>query len=82
MSELWRAYENLLSLLRENNYVHHRVNHKENFVNPENLNFHRQNVEGFWPAMKRNLRNNGGTNYFSTIEHHNQNFDAPKMDHD
>ena len=25
---------------------------------------------GFWSALKRHLRNNGGTNYFSTIEHH------------
>ena len=61
MSDMWRGYNNLETLLAENNYTHLQVNHSQNFINPL-TGAHTQAIEAFWSVMKRKLRRLG-TNY-------------------
>ena len=61
MSDMWRGYTNLETILNENNYTHLTVNHSENFVN-NITGANTQSIEAFWSVMKRNLRK-CGTNH-------------------
>lgn len=65
----WKAYENLPELLPEMNFEQLTVNHSENYVNPENLDAHTQNIEAFWSVLKRKLRKRG-TNFKTSIKDH------------
>lgn len=53
---MWRGYLNLENL----GYEHHTINHSENFVNPNNLNTHTQNIESKWSKIKRDMRRRYG----------------------
>ena len=44
MSDEWRAYFNL----NKYGYIHDKINHSENFVNPEDPNIHTQRIENAW----------------------------------
>ena len=48
-SDSWRAY----SRLGEEGYTHYTINHKENFVHPNNPNIHTQNIERLWLDLKQ-----------------------------
>lgn len=58
MSDMWRGYTNLESILNEHNYTHLTVNHSETFVNPI-TGANTQSIEAFWSVIKRNLRKIG-----------------------
>ena len=49
MSDCWKSYD----CLEANGYKHHKVNHSENFLNPEDEDIHTQNIENRWNWMKK-----------------------------
>ncbi len=51
-SDEWRAYNEV----NKHGYQHFKVNHKENFVNPE-TGKHTELVECFWGVNKRQIPN-------------------------
>ena len=53
MIDEWRSYSFI-----ENwgNYKHLKINHSENFVQPENKEVHTQNIENLWQKLKRRQR--------------------------
>ena len=55
MSDEWRAYFNL----NKYGYIHDKINHSENFVNPEDPNIHTQRIENAWRYLKQTFPNNG-----------------------
>ena len=55
---MWSGYNNLETILSENNYTHLTVNHSQNFVDPT-TGANTQSIEAFWSVMKRNLRKSG-----------------------
>jgi len=59
MSDCWRAYDCLSS----EGFVHQRVNHSQNFVDP-NTGAHTQNIERFWREVR------GGIPRFGRSEKH------------
>lgn len=67
-SDSWAAYRDLEAHIPELEATHYVVNHKNNFINPENHSAHTQTIEGFWSLLKRKLRVTGGTRYGSSIE--------------
>ena len=69
-SDQWIVYKNLNELLPEMEFKHISLNHSKNFVNPDDLNAHTQNIEAFWSLHKRKLRLRGGTNYRNNIEYY------------
>lgn len=68
MSDMWGGYQNLETRLAHMGYVHSRVNHSQNFINPIN-GANTQSIESFWSVTKRTLRKKG-TNYgnFNILE--------------
>jgi hypothetical protein len=54
-SDGWRAYSCLQSL----GFTHGVVNHSENFLNPNDLSVHTQNIENLWCCLRRFLRSKG-----------------------
>lgn len=57
-SDTWASYQTIESIPNKN-YKHKRVNHSENFVNPENGS-HTQNVERMWRDLKFKKMNSCG----------------------
>ena len=55
MSDEWRAYFNL----NKYGYIHDKINHSENFVNPEDPNIHTQRIENAWRYLKQTFPSNG-----------------------
>ena len=51
-TDAWAAYNALDNLGQATPYLHRVVNHKKNFVNPEDKNVHTQSVERFWREFK------------------------------
>ncbi|XP_064476269.1 uncharacterized protein LOC135390503 [Ornithodoros turicata] len=51
--QLWRARG------RQPYYVHHVVNHRHNFVTPNNRQVHTQTIESTWRGLKRALHTGG-----------------------
>ena len=51
-SDSWKAYNGLADI----GFLHSKVNHSQNFVNPIDSNVHTQNIESFWSKMKRFFR--------------------------
>ena len=43
------------------NHTRETVIHDANFVNPDNLDIHTQNIENMWMRVKRKLRRQFGT---------------------
>lgn len=66
VSDCWRAYADLPSLLPDYNFQHKTVNHSHDFVNPNDPAVHTQTIEAFWSVIKRKLRKRG-TNHGSGI---------------
>lgn len=54
-SDLWKAYDTL----HDEGYVHFRVNHSLNFVDPDNCAVHTQNIERLWRDVKENIKRPG-----------------------
>lgn len=54
----WAAYNELDN---DPSYIHYRVIHDYNFVDPEDDMIHTQNIEGTWAHAKRKLRMQHGT---------------------
>ena len=53
MTDEWRSYS---SIENWGNYKHLKINHSENFVQPENKEVHTQNIESLWRKLKRRQR--------------------------
>jgi len=53
-SDCWKAYDRL----NEHGYLHEKVNHSENFVDPES-GAHTQTIESSWRPIKRRLTRGG-----------------------
>ena len=45
-------------LLPELRLTHLWVNHSQNFVNPYDPNIHTNSIEGFWSAMRKQVKRN------------------------
>lgn len=58
ISDCWAAYN---ALSNTPNYTHETVNHRYNFVSPDNPTVHTQNIENCWLHTKRFLRQQFGT---------------------
>uniref|UniRef100_A0A915CSY0 ISXO2-like transposase domain-containing protein n=1 Tax=Ditylenchus dipsaci TaxID=166011 RepID=A0A915CSY0_9BILA len=59
VSDGWAAYGRVASLQQQ--FKYRWVNHKLNFVNPNDSNTHTQSIEGTRSATKRTLRHLHGT---------------------
>jgi len=58
MSDSWRAYKT--EELEEAGYEHYKVNHRYNFLNPDDKEVHTQGVERMWGSAKwRNKKQRG-----------------------
>ena len=55
--------------LQSYDFTHLWVNHKKNFVDPNNHIVHTQNIENIWCALRRFLRGYG-TNYRNNLEYY------------
>ena len=58
-TDQWTAYNNIPNLHGE--YGHITVNHRENFINPNDPNTYTQVVEGFWTHAKKKIKRMNGT---------------------
>lgn len=58
ITDCWKGYLDLETILADYNFKHLTVNHSESFVSPRDGS-HTQTIEGFWSAMKRKLRMKG-----------------------
>ena len=83
ISDSWRGYLNMETLLNDKNFTHLQVNHSENFVNPDN-GAHTQSIEGLWSVMKRKLRKHGTNrgNTESTFEKIQEDLYKKKFEND
>ena len=59
VSDSWKAYSDLNIHLPEKNFQHYVINHKMNFVDPQNPEIHTQNIENLWSRLREFLRNKG-----------------------
>ena len=59
MSDLWKAYGGIERL--PEGYKHAAVNHKYNFVDPEDSTVHTQSVESTWQKFKTEHHSRYGT---------------------
>ena len=50
-SDMWKGYDRIENLPQ--GYQHIRVNHSENFVNPDNPTAHTQSIESLWQKFKQ-----------------------------
>lgn len=50
-SDSWGAYNSLANI----GYTHFKINHSENFVDPQNPSVHTQNIERLWGIVKRRV---------------------------
>lgn len=64
MTDMWKGYNSLA----QNGYLHHTVNHSQNFVCPNNVNVHTQNIESHWSKIKRDMRRRIGRMSVSSFE--------------
>ena len=59
ISDCWRAYSNIPSLVDSNgqplNYIHRTVNHAVGFVNSRNPWIHTQTIERLWGDLKDHI---------------------------
>ena len=55
MSDCWKSYD----CLEANGFSHYKVNHSENFVNPDDSNIHTQNIENRWNWVKKFIKKKG-----------------------
>ena len=53
MTDGWAGYNQLDALPQ--GYLHFSVNHKRNFVDPNNRNVHTQKVERMWRSLKESV---------------------------
>ena len=53
ITDCWRGYNGVGRIGL--NYTHSRVNHKQNFVNPNNPNTHTNTVERFWRSVREEV---------------------------
>lgn len=60
MTDGWAAYRNI-GIYNGGIYDHQVVIHQRNFVNPENLSIHTQNVENMWMRIKSKMKKQFGT---------------------
>ena len=60
VSDEWAAY-NGISSVAGFDYVHWKVNHSLNFVNPSNQDAHTQTIESCWGRLKKVYRIRNGT---------------------
>lgn len=54
-SDSWRAYNNI----EQHSFKHYTINHSENFVNPQDLEIHTQNIERLWRDVKEWVKRPG-----------------------
>lgn len=54
-SDSWAAYNDLSKI----GYSHFKINHSENFVDPEHQNIHTQNIERLWRDVKEHVKRPG-----------------------
>jgi hypothetical protein len=50
-SNMWRGYTNLERL----SYQNYRINHRTNFVDPEDSRVHTQTIERLWRDVKEHI---------------------------
>ncbi|XP_065320610.1 uncharacterized protein LOC135928171 [Gordionus sp. m RMFG-2023] len=55
MTDSWLGYNRLES----SNYFHYRINHSQNFVDPNDRSIHTQKVERLWRDLKANYKRHG-----------------------
>ena len=51
ITDKWGGYNDLV----KNNYIHLKINHSKNFVDPFNPLIHRQNIENLWKQLRKFL---------------------------
>ncbi|KAI6651235.1 hypothetical protein LOD99_5382 [Oopsacas minuta] len=56
-SDEWASY----AILQDTTYVHHTINHSQNFVDPH-TGVHTQGIESSWGSVKKRLRKGQTTN--------------------
>ncbi|KAG0424313.1 hypothetical protein DMUE_6098, partial [Dictyocoela muelleri] len=67
ITDEWRAYASALN--NTTDFQHRTINHSYNFVDPDDVSIHTQNIEGFWSLTKRFLRNRQGINHDQHFEY-------------
>ena len=60
VSDCWRAYITIKDL----GYQHLQINHSENFVDPDNVSIHTQNIECFWRDLKEWIKRPGNKSIY------------------
>ena len=51
ISDCWKAYDGI-PLVEGMDYTHRKINHSENYVDPQDNSIHTQNIERLWRSMK------------------------------
>ncbi|KAG0438054.1 hypothetical protein DMUE_3334, partial [Dictyocoela muelleri] len=59
---IWSAEKRSYNNVNRMGFIHKRVNHTFNFVNPLN-NCHTQNIESLWNKLKRRIKNKMGVKH-------------------
>lgn len=58
ITDEWRAYKSAINQLTS--FEHRTINHTLNFVSPNDVLIHTQQIEGMWSLLKQHLRNKRG----------------------
>jgi hypothetical protein len=58
VTDSWRGYLNIENICSDLGYSHFKVNHSENFIDPQ-TGQNTQTIEGMWSVIKRQLRKEG-----------------------
>jgi hypothetical protein len=51
ISDCWRGYNSVQDL----NYLHDKVNHSQNFIDPKDSTIHTQKIERLWKSLKQTI---------------------------
>ncbi|KAF7702811.1 hypothetical protein CDIK_0343 [Cucumispora dikerogammari] len=54
-TDCWNGYLNVENI----GYLHEKINHSKNFVDPKGKSIHTQNIECFWSYLKKYVKSRG-----------------------